>query len=561
MPCTCRSLNWPGLLVAENAGSERRLRLFIYARIIVYFLFLASTLLLKYQDLFVETEHYQPGIIRLMALSFLFSLLSLLSLKRHKFTPFLTYLQVIWDLLFVTVLLLFTGGIQSPYSFLYLLSIMIAGMLLGRRQALYTASLCGILYGAILDFQYFGYLSFIGLSQEDAYQVGALKLLYTITFNLIAFGLTAFITGLLAERARLSEEALQRSSIDYAELAQLNSVIVAHSDSGLLTTTISGRIRVFNPYAEAITGLSHSDTYDKDILSIFPQLSDFYDLCSNSRKREFEYQASDATVISLGYRVAPFNDAKGMLAGYIMNFRDITNFRRMEVALKKADHLAALGELSARMAHEIRNPLAALSGSVQLLSITANIKEHDAKLLTIVSRETERLDALITEFLMYARPAPPQLKKIILYTYIQDELFFLLQDPRFAATTLQNLVPMDAVVTVDPNQLHQVLVNLLQNAADATSEGGEITIEGSVSPDVVSISITDNGTGMAKNTAKHLFEPFWTTKPTGTGLGLAISYRIIEAHGGTLSVELPPEGGSRFVITLPAVNEIDTLRD
>lgn len=496
-----------------------------------------------------------------MALSFLFSLLSLLSLKRHKFTPFLTYLQVIWDLLFVTVLLLFTGGIQSPYSFLYLLSIMIAGMLLGRRQALYTASLCGILYGAILDFQYFGYLSFIGLSQEDAYQVGALKLLYTITFNLIAFGLTAFITGLLAERARLSEEALQRSSIDYAELAQLNSVIVAHSDSGLLTTTISGRIRVFNPYAEAITGLSHSDTYDKDILSIFPQLSDFYDLCSNSRKREFEYQASDATVISLGYRVAPFNDAKGMLAGYIMNFRDITNFRRMEVALKKADHLAALGELSARMAHEIRNPLAALSGSVQLLSITANIKEHDAKLLTIVSRETERLDALITEFLMYARPAPPQLKKIILYTYIQDELLFLLQDPRFAATTLQNLVPMDAAVTVDPNQLHQVLVNLLQNAADATSEGGEITIEGSVSPDVVSISITDNGTGMAKNTAKHLFEPFWTTKPTGTGLGLAISYRIIEAHGGTLSVELPPEGGSRFVITLPAVNEIDTLRD
>lgn len=561
MPCTCRSLNWPGLLVAENAGSERRLRLFIYARIIVYFLFLASTLLLKYQDLFVETEHYQPGIIRLMALSFLFSLLSLLSLKRHKFTPFLTYLQVIWDLLFVTVLLLFTGGIQSPYSFLYLLSIMIAGMLLGRRQALYTASLCGILYGAILDFQYFGYLSFIGLSQEDAYQVGALKLLYTITFNLIAFGLTAFITGLLAERARLSEEALQRSSIDYAELAQLNSVIVAHSDSGLLTTTISGRIRVFNPYAEAITGLSHSDTYDKDILSIFPQLSDFYDLCSNSRKREFEYQASDANVISLGYRVAPFNDAKGMLAGYIMNFRDITNFRRMEVALKKADHLAALGELSARMAHEIRNPLAALSGSVQLLSITANIKEHDAKLLTIVSRETERLDALITEFLMYARPAPPQLKKIILYTYIQDELLFLLQDPRFAATTLQNLVPMDAAVTVDPNQLHQVLVNLLQNAADATSEGGEITIEGSVSPDVVSISITDNGTGMAKNTAKHLFEPFWTTKPTGTGLGLAISYRIIEAHGGTLSVELPPEGGSRFVITLPAVNEIDTLRD
>jgi two-component system sensor histidine kinase PilS (NtrC family) len=212
-------------------GSERRLRLFIYARIIVSFLFLAAALLLKYQDSSVEIERFQPGVIRLMAFSFIFSVLSLLFLKKQRLTPFLTYLQVIWDLSFVTVLILFTGGILSPYSFLYLLSIMIAGMLLGRRQALYTASLGGILYGTSLDFQYFGYLSFIGLSQEDAHQAGAFQLFYTISFNLIAFGLTAFITGLLAERARLSEEALQRSSIDFSELAQLNTAIVAHSDS------------------------------------------------------------------------------------------------------------------------------------------------------------------------------------------------------------------------------------------------------------------------------------------------------------------------------------------
>lgn len=153
---------------------------------------------------------------------------------------------------------------------------MVAGMLLGRRQALYTASLCGILYGSTLDFQYFGYLSFIGLSQDDAHQVGALRLFYMISFNLIAFGLTAFITGLLAERARLSEEALQRSSIDYFELAQLNSAIVAHSESGLLTTTVAGRIRVFNPYAETITGLRQSDAYNKQIETVFPQLSGLF---------------------------------------------------------------------------------------------------------------------------------------------------------------------------------------------------------------------------------------------------------------------------------------------
>jgi len=534
-------------------GSERRLRLFIYARIIVSFLFLASTILLKFQNSFVEIERYQPGIIRLMAFSFLFSLGSLLALKRHRFTHFLTYLQVIWDLSFVTVLLLFTGGILSPYSFLYLISIMVAGMLLGRRQALYTASLCGILYGAILDFQYFGYLSSIGLSQEDAYQFGALRLLYTISFNLIAFGLAAFITGLLAERARISEEALQRSSIDYFELAQLNSAIVAHSESGLLTTTVTGRIRVFNPYAEAIVGLSQSDAYDKEIEAVFPQLSGFLHPNCDSIKREFEYQGPDGSIMTLGYRVARFNDSKGMLVGYIINFRDITDIRRMEIALKKADRLAALGELSARMAHEIRNPLAALCGSVQLLSGATNIQGHDARLLAIITREAERLDALISEFLMYARPAPPQLGKIELHAYIEEEFLFLAQDPRFSSITLQNLVPKVAEVTVDTNQFHQVIINLLQNAAEAMPDGGNIQIECCATPAAVSISITDTGSGIAENAAQHLFEPFWTTKPTGTGLGLAISYRIIEGHGGTLSVESPSAGGCRFVITLPVL--------
>ena len=534
-------------------GSERRLRLFIYARILVSFLFLASTLLLEFQDSSIVIERFQPGVIRLMAFSFVFSIISLISLKKLRFTQFLTNLQVIWDLSFVTVLVLFTGGILSPYSFLYLLSIMIAGMLLGRRQALYTASLCGILYGTILDFQYFGYLSFFGLSQEDAHHFGALRLFYTIAFNLIAFGLTAFITGLLAERARLSEEALQRSSIDYFELAQLNSAIVTHSESGLLTTTVTGRIRVFNPYAEAIVGLSQSDAYDTHIETIFPQLSGLYTFSSESLKREFEYKTSDGTAMILGYRVAPFNDSNGILAGYIINFKDITTIRRMEAALKKADRLAALGELSARMAHEIRNPLAALCGSVQLLSASTEIQEYDARLLAIVTREAERLNVLISEFLMYARPATPRLEPILLHPYIEEEFLFLAHDPRYNKVSLQNLVPESIKITVDPNQLHQVIINLLQNAADAMPEGGEVRIECNNTNTAVRISFTDSGPGISEDSAQHLFEPFWTTKPAGTGLGLAISYRIIEAHGGNLSVEQPSAGGCRFVITLPAV--------
>ena len=509
----------------------------------------------------MDYGYYQPGVIRLMALSFLFSIASLYALKLRRITTFLTYLQVIWDLLFVTVLLLFTGGILSPYSFLYLLSIMIAGMLLGQKEALYTASLCGILYGALLDFQYFGYLSFIGLSQEDAQSFGASRLFYTIFLNLIGFGLTAFMTGYLSERARLSEEALQQTEVDYHELEQLNSMIVAHSDSGLFTTTTTGRIRVFNPYAEVLVGLSQSDVYDRKLEDVFPQLAGVLHSEADSVNSEFEYQTLDGLQMILGFRTAPFNDSRGEHAGYIINFRDITALHRMEAALKRSDRLAALGELSARMAHEIRNPLAALCGSVQLLAGHGLVEENDQRLLAIITREADRLDSLITEFLEYARPKPPRSEKLRLHGLIEDIFLFLSTDPRYALISIRNLIPLHTEVTVDIHQFRQVIINLFQNAADAMPKGGSIRIEASLllgGPDGfrkspgLRISITDSGTGISGETARHLFEPFWTTKSHGTGLGLAICYRIIESHCGTLEVESPAEGGCRFIITLPA---------
>lgn len=542
-------------------AGERRLRLFIYARIVVSFLFLASTLLLKYQNSTVEYGYFQPGVVRLMLFSFIFSIVSLCALKLRRITPFITYLQVIWDLLFVTVLLLFTGGILSPFSFLYLLSIMVAGLLLGQRQALYTASLCGILYGALLDFQYFGYLAFIGLSQDDAQQLGASRLFYTIFLNLIGFGLTAFITGSLSERARLSEAALQQTEIDYQELERLNSMIVSHSDSGLLTTTAAGRIRVFNPYAETLTGLRQSAAYDRSIDTVFPQLAGLLRDPVDSVGREFSYRSPDGTELTVGYHIAPFTDGHGQQAGYIVNFRDITAIRHMEEALKKADQLAALGELSARMAHEIRNPLAALSGSVQLLAGHGERTAGDQRLMTIITREADRLNTLITEFLVYARPTSPAPQQVVVRKEIDDITRFLDSDPRFQAIAISNLIPATITVRVDPDQLRQVLINLLHNAADAMPAGGTIQIEagllsyGELGCRVtagVRITVTDSGSGIPAAAMQHLFEPFWTSKPQGTGLGLAISYRIIEAHGGLLSAESPASGGSRFVITLPA---------
>jgi two-component system sensor histidine kinase PilS (NtrC family) len=541
-------------------GHERRLRLFIYARIIVTFLFLASTIVFNLNDPNAIDELSLNGVVRLMAFSFLFSVISHYFLKVPRFQFFITYLQTIWDLLFVTVLLLFTGGVTSPYSFLYLLSIMNAGVLLGRREAFYTASLCGILYGAIIDFQYFGMLNPIGLSRLPAQQLGAMHILYTIFLHLMGFYLTCFITGYLSDLAKQSEAALLKQNVNYDELERLNSTIVSNLESGLMTITSQGNIRVFNRYAEELTGKSQQEVYDLPLGTVFPGMKSVLEDMGTAIYSQFTCAVPGNPSMVLGYSTVPFTDTHGEIVGVIINFKDLTSKIQMEEALKRTEKLAALGELSARMAHEIRNPLASMSGSVQLLADHGPKAESDQRLLAIILRETDRLNSLITEFLTYARPVSPRKESIHLFSFIDDIRRLAVSDRRFEGIAITNSVPSDMVINADGNQMRQVLFNLLNNAAEATPPGGCIEIAGCTyaatrqefsNDRVAVITVSDNGSGIPAESAKHLFEPFWTTKNDGTGLGLAISYRIIEEHGGKIRVESPPDGGSRFTITLP----------
>ena len=540
---------------------ERQLRIFIYARILVTFLFLVFTVALILKQPEAIDDLSNNGVVLLMAFSFVFSVLSRLFLAVQRLRFFITYLQTIWDLLFVTVLLLFTGGVASPYSFLYLLSIMNAGALLGRREAIYTASLCGILYGTINDFQYFGYLNKIGLKQSAAQQFGATHILFNISMNLIAFYLTCFITGYLSEQAKQNADALISKSINYDELERLNTTIVSNVESGLLTITQDGNIRVFNRYAEVLTGKSQTDVYDLPLNSVFPAIAEALGTPGGAATGEFFWPIPEKTPLILGYSTVPFTDAQGEQAGAIINFKDLTAKRHMEEALKRSDKLAVLGELAARMAHEIRNPLASMSGSVQLLADHGSIVENDQRLLAIILRETDRLNALITDFLTYARPVSPQKERIEFYDFIEDMSLLVSTDRRFEEIVITNHVPSDMVVYADSNQMRQVMLNVLNNAAEAIRNGGGIDVgacldanpaHGAFLGECTVITVRDSGSGITAEAAEHLFEPFWTTKSNGTGLGLAISYRIIEEHCGTITAESPPEGGCRIIITLPA---------
>jgi two-component system, NtrC family, sensor histidine kinase PilS len=537
--------------------TERRLRLFIFVRMVVITLFLASTIILKLSDAEAISDIQFRGVIELMVLACCISVVSLVALRRQGWLLPLTRLQIIWDILFVTLLLMLTDGIASPYSFLYLLAIMSAGMLLNRQQALYTAALCLILYGAMVDLQYFGLLKEIGLSSDAAQQRGNVVVFYTIFLHLVGFVLAAIMGSHLAERARLTE-------VNYAELKQLHSTIVENLESGLLTITRDGLIRVFNPYVEKITGITQVHAYGRPINAVFPLLSVERETFEQHGQGEFYYRPTTGNPLTIGYATMPFRNLQGETAGLIVTLKDLTSLKQMELALKRADRLAALGELSARMAHEIRNPLAAISGSVQLLSEHGSLRDHESRLLTIVLRESDRLNSLITDFLAYARPTPPRFVKFSLYRLVNDLQALLAADHRFEKVRLVVKVADDLQAWADRGQLQQVLLNVLHNAAEAMPDGGEIVVSADLQSgtddagrafSLLCLKIVDQGCGMNEDTCRHLFEPFWTTKPAGTGLGLATVYRIVEGHGGMVQAAPRDEGGTVMTILLPMMEE------
>jgi two-component system sensor histidine kinase PilS (NtrC family) len=537
---------------------KRRLAWFILLRMAVVSLFLISTIILDAREPGSISDGELTGLYKLIIATYLFSFASLVILKfTQRFGRTLTYAQIIWDLFLVTLLLLLTGGISSPYSFLYMLSIINASVLLARREAIYTASLCGILYGATLDLQYYGKLAGVGLSAVPAQQIGANYIFYTIFINILAFYLTAFLTGYLAERVRKTESALQEKAIDYEELERLNSSIVSNIDSGLLTINGDLKIRVFNRHASDLTGITQEEAYDSPLTEIMEGFTPFAEKILAFHEGEIDYNSRKRGRMVFGFRSVPFTDKEGTLAGVIIHFKDLTQITRMKAELKKADRLAAIGELSAHIAHEVKNPLASISGSVQLICQGERIDDADKKLLNIIVRETERLNSLINDFLAYARPSQPLKIPVLLRQLIMDMTSLMSADPRFKNVVINNNCPEQLNLPVDRDQIRQVFWNLFLNAAQAMPGGGVIRIDADNDEAVgssegkVKIVVADTGAGMSGNDMKRVFEPFFTTKSGGTGLGLATVYRIIESHGGTIIVDSVKDAGTTFTIMLP----------
>lgn len=453
--------------------------------------------------------------------------------------------QIAWDLLFITLLIFLTGGIESPFAFLFILVILSASVFLQQRQTLIVAAASAIFYGSLIDLQYFGYLPLLTLSLPPLHTV-----LYSVYANILAFFLSAFLGGILSARLRRSEQALKEKEIDFEELDRLNRAIVANIGSGLMTINPAGEIRVFNQGAERMIGKSQSEVYGLDVRDIFPGLTIYDGHFIHTRRDEGSFIDSNGKNLTIGFTTSLIAGVGKKEDNLLVSFQDLTHLKEIEELLRRNDRLVAVGQLAAGLAHEIRNPLASISGSVQLLLEGGSMAVNDQRLLQIVMREAERLNLLLSNFLRFARPTPPSIEPHDLALILDELTEVVKKDPRF--TGIQFVKDYNGgEFLCDGGQLRQALLNLLINAAEALNGIGIIRLHADIDP--VTIRVEDSGPGFLPEVQKQLFNPFFTTKENGTGLGLATVHAIVSAHGGKIEVTRSALGGAAFTLSFGTV--------
>jgi len=452
------------------------------------------------------------------------------------------------DIVVTSLLVYATGGAESPYVFLYALSIVGAGALSYRTGAVVVtlASITTMIAVSLLAWTQAFELP--ALSQVHPWDQPLIGLIRTLGINLAALigvGALAFIFG---DQLQRGVETLATTRKAAAALLTLHEDIVRSLSSGLITIAPDGVVLTANAAAADILG--HPPAFaGQPIDKLMPGLSA---LVANERGELRRADLRLAAGLTVGVTVSPLRDIKNQVIGRVVNFQDLTELRRLETQSRRSERLATVGQLAAGVAHEIRNPLASISGSIELLRQTPAASEDDRTLMAIVHREIQRLNVLIGDLLDYANPRPPQRVDFDLSLLVEETLQVARAEPAFVAVTMTMEADRPLPIHADPAKLRQVLWNLLRNAADAAAAGGKhVQIDAHRTPDATTIVVSDDGPGIAPEQLAHVFDPFFTTKSKGTGLGLAICHAIVAEHDGHIDVASELGKGTMMEVVLP----------
>jgi len=494
------------------------------------------------------------GLLTIVAcLTILYALIFRLSKK----ILFQARFQLAVDILLVTWLVWNSNIIQSPYVALYIVIIAVSSLFLGPREAVVTSVGCAVAFTACS-------LEITGIAgQIDNTRLVSGSILQTVQwvglFD-VAFLVVGLLSARLAERQSRSDVRLLAATQSLANLRALHERIVASIRSGLVTTDLDGRIFTFNFAAQEITGYREEAIRGKDASILFGDLKDdiaetlrALEKGQNSPRFETNCLTSEGMRLRLGYSISPLSSESGDTTGMVITFQDLTQVRSLEETSRRQDRLAAIGRMAASIAHEIRNPLAAMRGSIQMLRSEVESNSSQAELMEIILRESDRLNRIITDFLSYARPRSLTQARVDVGDLLHQTFALMRHSPEISTnqSIVEELPEEPIFAEADEGQLKQVFWNLARNALQAMPQGGTLraTLE-SNSNNRLRMSFTDTGRGMSPDQVEHLFEPFSSTTG-GTGLGLSIVYQIIRDHGGTINVRSRVGQGTTITVELP----------
>ena len=476
----------------------------------------------------------------------------------------LFWVQIGADFMLETVLVAKTGGIESPYAALYIITVAAASLIPFRRVGLLAACACIILFGALTNIQLYGLAEPWGWLQQS--QLTAPEAFQTFGSYALALLIVGLLSGTLADQLQHADATLREKEQGLNRLQLFHENIVQSISSGVFTADSRGLITSFNPAAQEVLGYSLTQVMGRtwrEVFNCYPsQSGDDPQTEAMPGMRSFEVECKSATGgrLILGMTLSPLQEQGGQ-QGLVGVFKDLTQLRDLEDEMRRKEWLANLGEISAGMAHEIRNPLGALAGAMQMLRKEALLDETDRHLMDIAIREATRLDGIITEFLQYARPSELNIAERDMNKILAETLELVQHEARTRKniSIVTSLAPGSLPSRVDQDQMRQVFWNLATNAFDAMPKGGQLTITTGLRTvdvrgrkgDVIEIAFQDTGEGIAKTNVNKIFLPFFTTKKTGSGLGLAAVHRIVDLHGGWIKVESQLRVGSRFVVCVP----------
>ena len=491
-------------------------------------------------------------------LSVIIAVVYLLSLTYLLFNPlFNNYprlfkiTQITFDLILASLVVYITGGSKSPFVFLYALIIIFSSIIYSRTGSLITAAISGILYVLIIiyKFQYENSLDISGLIIKDKNFLGENHILETY-FNLTGFLMVAILSGYLSDRYIVAGKELGESRKSLSILRNLHENILQSLTSGVITLNKQGGVISINKRGYEILGLNGKLGSNLDgINQIFPGIN-VEDL-TNAEKDHILYHRPDGRNLTLGFSSSVLRDAEGEYQGHVIIFKDVTEIMELENRLRSSEKMALLGQLSAGLAHEIRNPLSAMSGVIEVLSEEITPSEENNRLVAVASQEVERLNFLVEDFLVLTSPIQTVSTFVDIDNVINESVESFLRSKNGDSVEIEINNDKGIYVMADSYRLKQAFWNLLQNSMEAMPNGGKVQIESHMNGDEIMVKFSDNGCGIDEKIINKIFDPFFTTKKVGTGLGLAIVQKVIEGYNGKLNVISSLNNGTTFVISFP----------